>query len=62
MEERVEELKKMAGAHPKWKEEILDKAKTIERGWSIIEQEISLKDIQQIIDFYKGAIENPEAY
>ena len=59
---RVEELKKMAGANPKWQAEILDKAKTIEEGWSMIERDIALKDIEQVIDFYKGAIESPEAY
>jgi hypothetical protein len=58
----IEELKKMAGANPKWRAEILDKVKTIEQGWSIIEQDINLKDIEQLIDFYKGAIESPEAY
>lgn len=62
MEEKINELKKMAGAEPKWKAEIEEKVKTIEQGWSIMERDINFKDIQQIIDFYQGAIENPEAY
>jgi hypothetical protein len=62
MEEKISELEKMAAVEPKWRAEIEEKVKTIEQGWSIMEREITLKDIQQIIDFYQGAIENPEAY
>jgi hypothetical protein len=62
MIEKIEELRKMANLHPKWRAEILDKIKTIERGWSLIEQDINLSDIEKVIDFYKGAIESPEAY
>lgn len=62
MEAGIEELKKMAKENSKWEAEILDKVKTIERGWSIVEQDINLKDIEQIVDFYRGAIESPEAY
>jgi len=62
MAEKIEELKKMARANLKWRAEILDKIKTIEHGWSMIEQDITLKDVEQVIDFYAGAIESPEAY
>ncbi len=59
---KIDELKKMAEANPKWREEILDKVKTIEEGWSLVERDITLGDIQQVVDFYRGAIESPEAY
>lgn len=62
MAEKIEELKKMAKMHPKWQAEILEKVKTIEEGWSIVERDITLKDIEQVVDFYRGAIESPEAY
>jgi len=62
METKIEELKKLAAAEPKWQAEIKEKIKTIEHGWSIMERDINLSDIQQVIDFYKGVIESPEAY
>lgn len=62
MTAKIEELRKLALANPKWQAEILDKIKTIEQGWSIIERDITLEEIEKIIDFYQGAIESPEAY
>jgi len=59
---KIDELKKMAEVNPKWREEILDKVKTIEEGWSLVERDITLGDIQQVVDFYRGATESPEAY
>ncbi len=59
---KIEELKRIANENPKWRAEILDKVKTIEQGWSIVEQDINLKDIEQVVDFYRGVIESPEAY
>lgn len=59
---KIDELKKMAEANQKWREEILDKVKTIEEGWSLVERDITLSDIEQTVDFYKGAIESPEGY
>lgn len=62
MIDKLEELKKMAAANPKWRAEILDKIKIIEEGWSMIEKDVSLKEIDKTIEFYQGAIESPEAY
>jgi len=45
MEAGISQLKKMAETNLKWRAEILNKVKTIEHGWSIIEQDINLKDI-----------------
>jgi hypothetical protein len=62
MIKKIEELRKMAKANPKWQAEILDKVKTIEEGWSTVEKDITLEDIEKAIDFYQGAAESPEAY
>lgn len=62
MAARVEELKNMADKNPKWQAEILEKVKTIEEGWSVVERDLTLGEIEKILEFYKGALENPEAY
>lgn len=62
MAEKIDELKKMAGTNQKWQAEILDKIKTIEEGWSLVERDITLADIKETIGFYEGVIQSPEAY
>lgn len=59
---KIDELKKMAAENSKWQAEILDKVKTMEEGWSAVERDITPEEVIKAVDFYRGAIENPEAY
>lgn len=59
---KIEELKKMAAKNQKWQAEIFDRIKTMEEGWSAVERDITMEEIEKTVDFYRGAIENPNAY
>jgi hypothetical protein len=62
LEDEIGELKNLAAKNPKWQAEILDRVKTMEEGWSAMERDITLEEVREAVDFYRGAIESPGAY
>jgi len=56
MQAKIDELRALATTDPKWKDEILDKVKTLEEGWSIVERDPDLIEIEKEIEYYKGAM------
>ena len=60
MQQKIDELKALAGKDAKWKEEILDKVKMFEEGWSVVERDPQLQEIEKEIEYWKGTLE-PEA-
>lgn len=56
MQEKIEELRALANKDPKWREEILDKVKTLEEGWSVVERDPQLLEIEKEIEYWHGTI------
>lgn len=56
MQEKIEELRALASKDPKWKEEILDKVKTLEEGWSVVEHDPEMLEIEKEIEYWQGTI------
>ncbi len=56
MEAKIEELRALANKDAKWKEEILDKVKTMEEGWSVTERDPDPIEIEKEIEYWKGTM------
>ncbi len=56
MQEKIEELRVLANKDPKWQAEILDKVKTLEEGWSVVERDPELLEIEKEIEYWTGTI------
>lgn len=56
MEDKIEELRALAGKDAKWKAEILDKVKTLEEGWSVTERDPDLVEIEKEIEYWRGTM------
>lgn len=57
IQEKIEELRLLAQKDDKWKEEILDKVKTLEEGWSITERDPELLEVEKEIEYWQGTME-----
>ena len=57
MQEKIEELRALAAKDPKWKEEILDKVKTLEEGWSVVERDPELLEVEKEIEYWTQTME-----
>ncbi|MEK7105092.1 MAG: hypothetical protein AAB865_00170 [Patescibacteria group bacterium] len=57
MEAKIEELRALAGKDDKWREEILDKVKTLEEGWSVVERDPELLEIEKEIEYWQGTMD-----
>lgn len=58
MQQRIDELKALALKDVKWKDEILDKVKIFEEGWSVVERDPELTEIEKEIEYWNGTMEN----
>lgn len=56
MEEKINELRALANKDPKWRDEILDKVKTLEEGWSVAERDPELLEIEKEIEYWIGTM------
>lgn len=57
MEKKLTELKALAATDKKGKDEILDKVKMFEEGWSVVERDPELTEIEKEIEYWKGTME-----
>lgn len=60
MEEKIEELRALSNKDAKWKDEILDKVKTLEEGWAVTERDPDLLTIEKEIEYWQGTMEGVE--
>lgn len=57
IQQKMDELKALAEKDAKWKAEILDKVKTFEEGWSVVERDPELTEVEKEIEYWKGTME-----
>ncbi len=57
MANKLVELQALADTDKKGKDEILDRVKTFEEGWSVVERDPELNEIEKEIEYWKGTVE-----
>ncbi|MDD5251444.1 MAG: hypothetical protein PHT12_02305 [Patescibacteria group bacterium] len=57
IESRLEELRGLARVTPKWEQEILDKVRTFEEGWSVVERGVNESQVEKEVEYWKGQLE-----
>ena len=58
MESKLEELRLLAGVSTKWRPDIQDRLRTIEEGWSIVEQGLDLPALEREAEYWRGTLES----
>ncbi|MBI4598894.1 hypothetical protein HY734_01710 [Candidatus Uhrbacteria bacterium] len=53
---QLEQLRALANQDPKWKDEIVDKVRTLEAGWSVTERDPELELIKKEIEYWRGTL------
>lgn len=57
MEAKLDELRELATVSRKWQADISDRLRTIEEGWSVVEQGVDLADLEKETEYWKGTLE-----
>lgn len=56
MEEKIDELRHLSGVSKKWEGEISDRIRTLEEGWSVVEQGVDLPELERETEYWKGTL------
>jgi len=56
IEEKIQELEKLAAKDPKWKEEIQNKAARFREGFSVTERDPELEEVEKEIEYWKDTL------
>jgi hypothetical protein len=56
IESKIDELKLLAGVSQEWRSSIEDRVRTIEEGWSIVEQGLDVPMLDREIEHWKGML------
>ncbi|MFH1047900.1 MAG: hypothetical protein V1738_06380 [Patescibacteria group bacterium] len=56
IDQKINELGKMAKLSDKWRETIIDRVRVIEEGWSVMEQGIDEPSLDQEIEYWRGTL------
>lgn len=56
MEEKIDEMRHLAGVSKKWEAEIADRIRTLEEGWSVVEQGTDLPELERETEYWKGTL------
>ncbi len=56
MEEKIDELRHLSGVSKKWEAEISDRIRTLEEGWSVVEQGVDLPELERETEYWKGTL------
>ncbi len=56
IQKHIDRLKELANKGPKWKDEILDKARLIESGWAVTEKDPELETVKKEIEYWRGTL------
>lgn len=57
LEEKIDELRGLAGVSPKWEAEISDRVRTIEEGWSVVERGLDAVQLEKENEYWRGTLE-----
>jgi hypothetical protein len=57
IEEKLEELRGLASVSSKWEAEIVDRVRTIEEGWSVVERGMDVGQLEKETEYWKGTLE-----
>jgi len=55
--EKLDELRRMADVSSKWQPYILDRARTLAEGWSVVERGINERLLDRELDYWRGTLE-----
>ncbi len=58
MEDKLHELRSLADVSPKWRDEILNQVSTFEEGWSVVERQLDLAELDKLIEYWRGTLES----
>jgi hypothetical protein len=56
IQKQIDRLKELANKDPKWKDEILDKARLFESGWAVTERDPELETVKKEIEYWRGTL------
>ncbi|HTK04534.1 MAG TPA: hypothetical protein VL500_03030 [Candidatus Eisenbacteria bacterium] len=56
MEEKIDEMRHLAGVSKKWESEISDRIRTLEEGWSVVEKGADLPELERETEYWKGTL------
>lgn len=57
MEEKIQELRRLASVSAKWEPAINDRVRILEEGWSVVEKGSDLNEITQEVEHWKGTLQ-----
>jgi len=57
IEAGIQELKKLAGISKRWRGTIMDKVKSFEEGWSVVESGLDNESVRREVEHWKGVLE-----
>lgn len=57
MAAKIDELRSLASVDPKWEPAIKDRVRTIEEGWSVVEQGTDLAELEHETEHWKGMLQ-----
>ena len=55
---KVEELRRLADVSPRWRPELTDRVRLIEEGWSVVEKGIDEPTLDKELEYWKGTLES----
>jgi predicted nucleic acid-binding Zn-ribbon protein len=58
IESKIEELRALAAVSPKWRPDIQNRIRTIEEGWSVVEQGVDLNLLEKETEHWRGTLES----
>ncbi|HBO99603.1 MAG: hypothetical protein UU48_C0001G0029 [Candidatus Uhrbacteria bacterium GW2011_GWF2_41_16] len=60
IQKQIDILRSLANKDPKWRDEILDKVRTLEAGWSVTERDPELEIVKKEIEYWRGTLGEEE--
>jgi hypothetical protein len=58
MEDMIAQLRGLADVSQKWRGTIMGRVRTLQEAWSVVEQGVNEKDLEQELDYWQGTLES----
>lgn len=58
IKDKLDDLQQMASVSPKWQPMILDRARTLAEGWSVVERGINERLLDRELEYWRGTLES----
>ncbi len=58
MDHMIAELRGLADVSQRWRETILGRVRTLQEAWSVVEQGVTEKDLEQELEYWQGTLES----